>query len=84
MLASFLNEYRSLPVSNPGNKVVSWHVFRTVSEAEEYTDSIRLGDGQHIVGGMDSDSVGKLWWVGVEVDDIGHWGNPAAVNKHAE
>ena len=37
MLASFLNEYRSLPVSNPSNKVVSWHVFRTVSEAEEYT-----------------------------------------------
>ena len=84
MLASFLNEYRSLPARDPGNKVVSWHVFRTVSEAEEYADSILLSDGQHIVGGMDSDSIGKLWWVGVEVDDIARWGNPAAVNKHAQ
>ncbi len=84
MLASILNEYRTLPVSNASNKVVSWHVFRTLSEAGEYAESIRLGDGQHIVGGMDADSVGKLWWVGVEVEDIARWGNPAAVNKHAE
>ncbi|BBP06004.1 hypothetical protein TPL01_22950 [Sulfuriferula plumbiphila] len=84
MLTSFLNEYRSLPVSDASNRVVSWHVFRTISEAEEYAESIRLGDGQRIVGGMDADSVGKLWWVGVEVDDIACWGNPAAVNKHAE
>ncbi len=84
MLASILNEYRSLPVSDASNRVVSWHVFRTHSEAEEYAESIRLCDGQRIVGGMDSDTIGKLWWVGVEVDDIARWGNPAAVNKHAE
>lgn len=84
MIASILNEYRSLPVSNASNKVVSWHVFRTASEAEEYAESIILGEGQRIVGGMDADSVGKLWWVGVEVEDIARWGNPSAVNKHAE
>ena len=84
MLASFLTEYRSLPVSAASNKVVSWHVFRTVSEAEEYADGVRLGSSQRIVGGMDADSVGKLWWVGVEVEDIARWGNHGAVNKHAE
>ena len=84
MFANLLNQYRTLPVSHASNNVVSWHIFRTASEAEEYAESIKLGDGQRIVGGMDADSVGKLWWVGVEVEDIGHWGNPAAVNKHAE
>lgn len=75
MFANFLNQYRTLPVS---------HIFRAASEAEEYAESIKLGDGQRIVGGMAADSVGKLWWVGVEVEDIARWGNPSAVNKHAE
>jgi hypothetical protein len=33
---------------------------------------------------MDADSVGKLWWVGVEVDDLKLWGHSGAINKHAE
>ncbi|MEO6146091.1 MAG: hypothetical protein ABIT70_03420 [Sulfuriferula sp.] len=84
MLASFFNEHHDLPVSSASNKVVSWHVFRTLSEAEEYADSIKLGKGQCIVGGMDFDTIGKLWWVGVEVEDVARWGNHGAVNKHAE
>lgn len=84
MFASILKEFRCLPARDERNRVVSWHVFRTASEAEEYAESIQLGEGQHIVGGMDSDTIGKLWWVGVEVDDVARWGNPAAVNKHAE
>jgi hypothetical protein len=71
MLASFFNEHHDLPVSSASNKVVTWHVFRTLK-------------GQRIVGGMDSDTIGKLWWVGVEVEDIASWGNHGAVNKHAE
>ncbi len=78
------NEHRSLPFSSPGNKVVSWHVYRSLFEAEEFAKSIKLGCGQHIVGGMDTDSIGNLWWAGVEVEDIDRWGNAAAVNKHAE
>ncbi len=77
-------QYRQLPAHNADNKVVSWHVSRTVGEAAQFAAGIRLGDGQHLVGGRDRDSVGELWWVGVEVDDLARWGNHAAVNKHAQ
>lgn len=84
MRHSFLETYRHLPDHNDDSGVVQWHVFRDATEADDYAASIILGEGQRIVGGVDSDSVGKLWWVGVEVEDIGRWGNRAAVNKHAE
>ncbi|MGH8672516.1 MAG: hypothetical protein ACREUA_10865 [Burkholderiales bacterium] len=80
----FILEERHLPARDPQNRVVQWHVFRDPREADEYAGNIVLGPGQHIVGGKDSDSIGSLWWVGVEVDDLSHWGNVAAINKHAQ
>lgn len=84
MITSILIETRSLPVHDASHKVVLWHVFRAASGAVEYAEGIKLGEGQSIVGGVDSDSIGKLWWVGVEVEEVSRWGNLAAVNKHAE
>ena len=84
MKHEFLVNHRQLPTHHAENKVVQWHVFRDVAEADEYADHIQLGDGQSIVGGFDKDSIGQLWWVGVEVADLSSWGNRSAVNKHAQ
>ncbi|TCV81045.1 hypothetical protein [Sulfurirhabdus autotrophica] len=84
MKHAFLVNHRQLPSHNAENKVVQWHVFRDAKQADEYADHIFLGDGQSIVGGFDEDSIGELWWVGVEVADLSIWGNRSAVNKHAQ
>ncbi|MDA8382565.1 MAG: hypothetical protein M0037_05785 [Betaproteobacteria bacterium] len=80
----FLNEPRGMPHKGPDNRIVHWHVFRHPEEADDYVHHIVLGAGQRLVGGFAQDSVGGLWWVGVEVDDLTRWGNRAAVHKHAE
>ncbi len=80
---TFLNEFRSLDAIKVSECLVTWHIFRNLLEAEDFASNIMLGDGQHISGGKDFDSIGPLWWVGVVVDDLEHWGNHAAVNKHA-
>lgn len=79
--AGFLNQERSMP--SPGGKgnVVQWRVFRTKTEAEDCIRSVRLEQGQRLVGGYSRDSIGPLWWVGVQVDDIAEWGNRQAINK---
>lgn len=84
MKTQLFTQLRQVPTRNDENHVVSWHVFRSLSEAESYADHIVLNHGQFLAGGVDHDSVGSLWWVGVEVDDISRWGNVSAVNKHAE
>ena len=80
----FISEQRVLPTQTSGDTVVHWHIFRSLDEAEDYAEHIQLGERQRIVGGTDSDSIGVLWWVGVEVDDVARWGNQGAVNKHAK
>ncbi len=81
---TMFNQYCSLAATKAGAKLVSWHITRSIAEAENYSEHIMPGEGQRIVGGKDVDSVGDMWWVGVAVDDLAHWGNNAAVNKHAE
>ncbi|NIR62079.1 MAG: hypothetical protein GWO02_22640 [Gammaproteobacteria bacterium] len=76
----FLSQERPLPHGGRDN-VVQWHVFRTREAAEAFAPSVRLGAGQRLVGGYSRDSIGPLWWVGVQVDDIERWGNRQAVNK---
>lgn len=83
MNTQFLSQLNSMPTHECGSHVVSWHVFRRLSDAEDYARNIMLAAGQHIVGGMDFDSVGSLWWVGVAVEDMARWGNVSAINKHA-
>ncbi len=78
----FLNEEHSLPEAGRGN-VVQWHVYRYLGEARAHIPHIKLGDGQRLVGGHSHDSIGKLWWVGVAVDDTRRWGNRLAINKHS-
>lgn len=80
---SFLSHERSLPEHGGRANIVQWHVFRRREEAESFVPAIRLGAGQSLVGGYSRDSVGPFWWVGVEVEDLPHWGNASAINKHA-
>lgn len=77
----FLDQPRPIPEKSPTNRVVQWHVFRDRKSACDFANGIILGDGQRIVGGSDTDSVGNLYWVGVEVDDLARWGNAGAINK---
>jgi hypothetical protein len=79
-----LGTRRALPARERAERVVQWHVFRAREEASDYARAIRLGEGQRVVGGFDEDSLGRIYWVGVEVDDLARWGNRAAVNKRAE
>lgn len=83
-IVRILEQERRLPLRRGSHNVVQWHVFRSAGQARDYARHIKLGEGQRIVGGRDDDSVGPLWWVGVEVDDLARWGNRSAVNKRAQ
>lgn len=78
----FLDEAREVPSVVPMARVVNWSIFRSREAAGEHLPHVHLGAGQALVGGHGQDSIGPYWWVGVQVDDIGHWGDVAAVNKH--
>ena len=83
MHTQIFTQMRQVPTHDNHDHVVSWHVFRTLRDAESYACHVVLSGGQYLVGGIDHDSVGSLWWVGVEVDDVSQWGNVTAINKHA-
>nr|WP_175628243.1 hypothetical protein [Thioalkalivibrio denitrificans] len=78
----FLSRELSLPEGRGRDGVVQWHVFRSREAAEAFVPNVKLNDGQKLVGGYTRDSVGPLWWVGVQVSDLDRWGNRSAVNKH--
>ena len=78
-----LSHELGLPEGHGHDRVVQWHVFRSRDKARQFMDGIRIGEGQCLVGGHTRDSVGAIWWVGVQVDDVDTWGNGQAVNKHA-
>ena len=84
MYAPMLERARGLPVRGLQTRVVMWHVFRDPERADEFASHIVLAEGQRVVGGVDRDSLGRLWWVGVEVDDLSLWGNIGAIHKHAQ
>ena len=79
-----LEEFQSLQQSKAGGHLVNWRIFRRPEDADAHLGHIMLGEGQHVVGGRDIDSVGPCWWVGVMVDDLQRWGNHASINKHAQ
>ena len=79
----FLSRERGLPERPEQDHIVYWHVFRSRESAESFVPSIRLDARQHLVGGCSCDSIGPLWWIGVQVDDLERWGNRAAINKRA-
>lgn len=79
----FLSRERGLPERPDQNNIVYWRVFRSKESAESFIPSIRLEAHHHLVGGYSRDSVGPLWWVGVQVESLDRWGNRTAINKHA-
>ncbi|HKK14134.1 MAG TPA: hypothetical protein VKA14_05670 [Gammaproteobacteria bacterium] len=75
-----LDSPQPLPNEKPVRRhVVNWHVFRRRDDAADFSRNILLEDGEHIVAGQASDSIGSLWWVGVHVDDLEAWGNRDAI-----
>ncbi len=77
-----LSHELALPEGHGKDGVVQWHVFRSRRQAEEFLPAIKLSEEQQLVGGYTRDSVGPLWWVGVQVADPASWGNASAINKH--
>ena len=77
-----LERTQGLPEGHGKDGIVQWHCFRHREEAAAFIPSIRLGRDQQLVGGHTEDSLGPLWWVGVQIEDIAQWGNLQAVNKH--
>lgn len=74
-----LNQPRSLPQDPVRERVVMWKGFRTLDAAATYSTAVMLGQGQEIVAGKTSDSIGDLYWIGVRVDDLAKWGNTKAI-----
>lgn len=78
---NFLDETREVPSTTPMERVVAWSIFRSREDARKLLDHVYLAPGQALVGGHGRDSVADYWWVGVQVQDMGQWGNATAVNK---
>jgi hypothetical protein len=76
-----LSRERGLPEGHGEDRIVQWHVFRSREQAEAFLPQVRLAEGQRLIGGRARDSIGVLWWVGVQVDDLEKWGDRRAVNK---
>ena len=84
-LANALDETRALPRrSDTRSSAVCWRVFRKRVDALEHARHVQLAPSQRLIGGTLTDSIGSLWWVGVEVDSVAEWGNRAAVHKSEE
>lgn len=84
MNLDFLENERSLPDGDGHDRIVQWHVFRARDKAERFAHHVELSTGQKLVGGWTRDSVGMLYWVGVQVEDLELWGNAGAVHKHGQ
>lgn len=78
-LNDLLLTHRPLPQDPVQERIVLWRSFRTEQEARDYAQHVMLGAGQHLVGGTCEDSVGAMYWIGVQVDDIAKWGNTKAI-----
>ena len=78
-VVAVLKNERALPEDPVQEKIVLWRMFRSTEDAVKFSGSVMLGDGQELVGGIAHDSVGPLYWVGVHVEDISHWGNTKAI-----
>ncbi len=74
-----LEKLRSLPQDPAGERIVLWRIFRTTTDAVSFSDSVLLSEGQQLVGGRAADDIGALYWVGIQVDNLAHWGNSKAI-----
>jgi len=62
-------------------RIVYWHVFRRQEDALTFARHIQMPADEQLVGGKGHDSIGPLYWVGVQVECLEKWGNRAAVHK---
>lgn len=82
-LASDINELRPTPHKDDAieQRIVYWHIFRRKQDALNFANHIMMPEGEQLVGGRDRDSIGNIWWIGVQVDSLEKWGSRAAVHK---
>jgi hypothetical protein len=78
-VAEILVQPRALPEDPQKERVVLWKVFRSETEALEYSQHIMLEADQNIVGGHGTDSIGEFFWLGVQVANLEAWGNSHAI-----
>lgn len=74
-----LQAERALPQDPTAERIVLWRIFRAREEAMTFSRAVLLGEGQQLVGGVSADSVGPVFWLGVQVDDLARWGNSKAI-----
>lgn len=48
-------------------------LFRKYDEAVEFAKNMMLSDGESLIGGCAKDSVGDLWWAGIQVNKFEQW-----------
>lgn len=65
-----LDAERLLPGDPASERLATWSVFREADKALNYARYVLLNDGETLVGGCLHDSVGTLYWVGVQVPDL--------------
>lgn len=80
-LESMLSQRCALPADPVAERIVTWHVFRHADEAKAFARHVMLDEGESLVGGATQDSLGELYWVGVQVEDIDAWGDRRAIHK---
>lgn len=80
-LDRLLHTPHPLPQDPVAERVVLWRLFRSVEDAHAYSGAIHLGDNQQLVGGCTRDSLGDVFWLGVQVDDLAKWGNTRAIQR---
>lgn len=75
VFASNLTKEQPVPTKNSAEALlVSYtRVFRRSEDALEFAQNILLGDGESLIGGQSEDSVGPLWWAGIQVDKFERW-----------
>ena len=49
------------------------HTFRNVDKALLFATGILLKQGESLVGGKTQDSIGDLFWLGVQVSNLEQW-----------
>lgn len=61
---------RPLPDDPATARLATWSVFREPDKALTYARYVLLDDGDALVGGRTHDSLGALYWVGVQVREL--------------
>lgn len=76
---SLLDQEHILPHDPREARIVLWKTFRDPEEALAFSRNILLEKGQTLLGGHCQDSLGTLYWVGVQVENLAAWGHPMAI-----